>query len=94
MHISPAVNGSSLEARGARVLFVDDSPDERELFPIRFGSYFADIVTVGPQTPLSKLARTMIDAHIHRVIVVDEERRPIGVVSSTDVLAAVAYADE
>jgi hypothetical protein len=24
----------------------------------------------------------MIDAHIHRVIVVDEERRPIGVVSN------------
>jgi CBS domain-containing protein len=51
----------------------------------------ADIVTVGPQTPLPKLARTMIDAHIHHVIVVDEERKPIGVVSSTDLLAAMAY---
>ena len=51
----------------------------------------ADVVTVGPQTPLPELARTMIDAHIHRVIVVDEERKPIGVVSSTDLLAAMAY---
>jgi CBS domain-containing protein len=33
----------------------------------------------------------MIDAHIHRVIVVDEEERPIGIVSNTDVLAALAY---
>ncbi len=49
-----------------------------------------DVVTVGPQTPLPKVARTMIDAHIHRVIVVDEERRPIGVVSSADLVAAMA----
>ena len=53
----------------------------------------ADVVTVGPQTPLPELARTMIDAHIHRVIVVDGQRRPIGIVSSTDILAALAYAD-
>jgi predicted transcriptional regulator len=31
----------------------------------------------------------MIDAHIHRVVVVDADERPIGVVASTDVLAAV-----
>jgi CBS domain-containing protein len=54
----------------------------------------AEVVTVGPQMPLPKVARTMIDAHIHRVIVVDEERRPIGVVTSTDLLAAMAYSDE
>jgi len=53
----------------------------------------ANVVTVGSQMLLAELARTMIDAHIHRVIVVDEERRPIGVVSSTDVLAALAYCD-
>ncbi len=36
----------------------------------------------------------MIDAHIHRVIVVDKDERPIGIVSSTDILAAVAHADD
>jgi CBS domain-containing protein len=51
-------------------------------------------VTVRPTTSLRGLARMMIDAHIHRVIVVDEERRPVGIVSSTDVLAAVAYAED
>ena len=52
-----------------------------------------DPVTARPATPIRLLARMMIDVHIHRVIVVDEEQRLIGIVSSTDVLAAVAYAD-
>jgi CBS domain-containing protein len=54
----------------------------------------ADPVTVPKDTPIRVLARQMIDAHIHRVIVVDEGKRPIGIVSSTDVLAAVAYAED
>jgi CBS domain-containing protein len=54
----------------------------------------ANPVTVGAHTPIRFLARQMIDAHIHRIIVVDEEQKPIGIVSSTDVLAAVAYAEK
>lgn len=50
----------------------------------------ADPVTAGRSTSVSELARMMIDAHIHRVVVVDEAYRPIGIVSSTDILAAVA----
>ena len=53
-----------------------------------------DPVTARPATSIRVLARMMIDAHIHRIIVVDEERKPIGVVSSTDVLAALAYSDD
>lgn len=49
-----------------------------------------DPVTVNIDTLLPELARTMLDAHIHRVIVVDEETRPVGIVSTTDILAAVA----
>src|SRR5262249_21166561 len=49
-----------------------------------------DPVTVTPATPIGELARKMRDAHIHRVIVVDREGRPVGIVSSTDVMAAVA----
>jgi CBS domain-containing protein len=51
-----------------------------------------DPVTVSPETPIGTLARLMIDAHIHRLIVVDDQRRPIGIVSSTDLLAALARA--
>lgn len=52
-----------------------------------------DPVTVSPSTSIRVLARMMIDAHIHRVIVTDEERCPIGVVSTTDLLAALAYCE-
>lgn len=53
----------------------------------------SDPVTVSPGTHIGEIARMMIDAHIHRVIVVDEIDRPVGVVSSTDILGAVAQAD-
>jgi CBS-domain-containing membrane protein len=49
-----------------------------------------DVVTAGPEMRLSGLARMMIDAHIHRVIVLDSDRRPVGVVASTDLLVALA----
>jgi CBS domain-containing protein len=52
----------------------------------------ADPVTALPGTLVGALAQTMVDAHIHRVIVLDRLDRPIGVVSSIDVLAAVAQA--
>jgi CBS-domain-containing membrane protein len=53
----------------------------------------ADPVIVTRTAPIMAIARMMVDAHIHRVIVVDGLRHPVGIVSSTDVLAAVAYAD-
>jgi CBS-domain-containing membrane protein len=52
----------------------------------------ADPVTVFPNAPIAELARMMTDAHIHRIIVVDNEGRPVGIVSSTDILAVVACA--
>jgi CBS-domain-containing membrane protein len=52
-----------------------------------------DPVTVRPNCSITDLARMMLDAHIHRVIVIDAQRRPVGVVSSTDIIAAVAYAE-
>ncbi len=52
----------------------------------------ADPVTAPPTITIAALARHMIDAHIHRVIIVDEKRRPIGIVATTDILAAVAQA--
>jgi CBS domain-containing protein len=52
-----------------------------------------DVITVRPEACLSELARTMVDACIHRVIVVEELRMPIGIATSMDILAAVARAD-
>jgi len=52
----------------------------------------ADPVLVQPATPIGEVAQMMVDAHIHRLIVAREDRRPIGIVSSTDVPASVARA--
>jgi predicted transcriptional regulator len=50
-----------------------------------------DPVLIGPATPIGELAKTMLDAHIHRVIVVDMAcQRPLGIVSSMDILAVIA----
>jgi CBS domain-containing protein len=51
----------------------------------------AQPVTAAPKTPVGELAQIMVDAHIHRVLVVDGDR-PSGIVTSTDVLNAVARA--
>lgn len=52
-----------------------------------------DPVLVGSNVRIGELARMMMDAHIHRVIVVETATdRPIGIVSSIDILAAVAKA--
>jgi len=53
-----------------------------------------DPVMVPTTTRLGELARKMLDVHIHRVIVVDYKNKPIGIVSSTDILAAVVRADQ
>jgi CBS-domain-containing membrane protein len=49
-------------------------------------------VTVAPATPVGELAQKMADSHIHRVLVVEEQGRLCGIVTSSDVLAAVAKA--
>lgn len=51
-----------------------------------------DPVTARPETSIARLAQMMVDAHVHRLIVVDEQRRPLGIVSTTDIVAAVARA--
>jgi CBS-domain-containing membrane protein len=70
-----------------QVLDAEPSPDDG------VGRYMTlDPVTAPPTTPVKELAHMMADAHIHRVIIVDGEGRPAGIVSSMDVLAAVAQA--
>jgi CBS domain-containing protein len=51
--------------------------------------YLTADATVEAEAPLSALARAVADAHVHRLIVVDGQHRPIGTVSRLDVLAAL-----
>jgi len=77
----------SFIAPWGEMISVEDSPDNE----IR---HYMTVqpVTVLPTTPVGELAQKMVDAHIHRVLVVGEHNRPCGIVSSTDVVAAVARA--
>jgi CBS domain-containing protein len=66
---------------------IDDVPDNELRHYMT-----AQPITVTPRTPIGELAQKMVDAHIHRVLVVVDQNRPRGIVTSTDVLAAVARA--
>jgi CBS domain-containing protein len=84
--------GESVECSQPHCVLVDWQMVELEKLPADEVRQFMtpDPVTVRPETPVRTLARMMIDVHIHRVVVVDEQRVPVGVVSSTDLLAALA----
>lgn len=43
-------------------------------------------VTAGPGSPIHEVAALMADRRIHRVIVVDEDMYPLGVITALDVL--------
>jgi len=82
-------NGKAVHflAPWGEMIDIDDSPDNE----IRH-YMTAQPVTVAPTAPIGELAQKMVDAHIHRVLVVVDESRPQGIVTSTDILAAVACA--
>jgi CBS domain-containing protein len=46
-----------------------------------------EAATVRPAAPVEKVAALMVERRIHRVIVVDEENFPVGVITSLDLLA-------
>jgi CBS domain-containing protein len=48
---------------------------------------------VTPDTRLAKIAKSLIDPHRRPVVVVDEARRPIGLLSSEDLLAVQPFAE-
>jgi CBS domain-containing protein len=64
---------------------IEDSPDTE----IRH--YMTALpVKVAGATPIAELAQRMVADHIHRVLVVGDQNRPRGIVTRTDVRAAVA----
>jgi CBS domain-containing protein len=47
-------------------------------------------VTVGLSTPLAEAARLMVSERVHRVVVVDDQQRPLGVLSAMDFVTLFA----
>jgi CBS-domain-containing membrane protein len=50
-----------------------------------------EVVTAPPDARVGELARWMLAAHIHRIVIIDHQGSPVGIVSTTDILAAVAH---
>jgi CBS domain-containing protein len=46
-------------------------------------------VTVPPETPARAVARRMFEGRIHRVIVIDRDKRPVGIITSLDLLGVL-----
>jgi CBS domain-containing protein len=51
----------------------------------------ADPVMVSPEESAVKIAREMFERRIHRVVVVDEEKLPVGMITSLDLLGALSH---
>lgn len=51
-------------------------------------------ITVSASLSVRKLARLMMERHIHRVVVVDDVGGPIGIVTPMDILKAVAFGED
>ena len=47
-------------------------------------------VTVLVTTPLPEAGRKMLDERVHRLVVVDDDHRPVGVLSAIDFVQIVA----
>jgi CBS domain-containing protein len=69
---------------------------EMEMLPAEDVRHYmtTEPVTVEPGTLIREMARRMLDAGVRRVIVTDSAGGPVGVVSVTDLVAAVAGADD
>lgn len=53
-----------------------------------------DPATISSQASLTEVVQLMLDTHRHSVIVLDEDDRPLGMVTSLDILAALARAGQ
>ena len=50
------------------------------------------VQAVSLETSLAQVARTMCGGHVHRLPVLDNDGRPVGMISSLDLVAAVLHA--
>jgi len=74
--------GTSLEA--------GDGRDRHWNSVLRYMS--SPVHTISPAAPMTQAAELMCLAHVHRLIVLDDHERPVGLVSTFDVVQALIYA--
>ncbi len=85
---APRVDAAACVCSDWQMLALEEVPEDE------VGQYMTtDLVAADENTRLGQLARWMLDAHIHRVVILDGRRRPVGMVTTSDILAAVAQAE-
>ena len=58
-------------------------------------NYMSPIVqTISPESPIMNAARLLLGEHIHRLVIVDKKQKPIGVLSSLDIVGCMVAAIE
>lgn len=66
--------------------------EDREVSPVsevRVEDFMSpEPVMVGPATSLARIAALMFKNRIHRIVVADEMKKPVGIITSMDVLSA------
>jgi hypothetical protein len=45
-----------------------------------------NVITIEEEAPVAKAAELMLQSHIHRLLVIDEEDVPLGILSTTDII--------
>lgn len=73
-----------LEQLRDKILPVSEQPIQRFMV--------SDIVSVSKDESLATIVKNVVDAHVHRVLVVNSDRQLQGLVSTIDVLAALLRA--
>jgi CBS domain-containing protein len=70
----------------------EDSDEDSEVIPetlVCVQDFMSeDPVSVRLSTPVGHVARLMVEQHIHRVVVTDDERFPLGIITTMDLLRA------
>jgi predicted transcriptional regulator len=85
-----------LECREPHSVLVEWQMVEMESLPEEHVRHYmtAEPVMVHAKESIAALARKMINSVVQRVIVVDAQERPVGIVTVTDLVAALAATDE
>ncbi len=81
-----SIVSESSEVATASVDHVGDDLVEEHMSPM--------VQTISEMSPITAAARIMCREHIHRLVIVDEDHKPVGVISSLDLVASMIAAIE
>ena len=49
----------------------------------------ADVINISEEATIGEAAKKLLDSNIHRLLVVNEEGRPLGILSTTDIIREI-----